>query len=230
MADLEVLLQHGWALDSSMWRNWTNLSKQLSPAIQIRTADRGYFSSALINQSFFKDGNRKIVVAHSLGLHLIPESQLANSDLLVIIGSFVHFHDGTDRESRVSRLAVRRMLQKLEREPHQVVADFYENCGFPENYAAAQISRLQNLLLLKGDLELLDQSKLDPNCLLKPREVLILHGAQDAIAPSHHAENLKKLRPDSIVAIHSDGTHALPYDHPEWCLQQIESSLLVQRR
>jgi pimeloyl-ACP methyl ester carboxylesterase len=161
---------------------------------------------------------------------LVPESLLDGSDLLVIIGGFVHFHDGTDRDTRISKLAVRRMIQKLDREPKQVVADFYENCGLPENYAAAQVARLKNLALLKSDLELLDQSAFGQKQLLKPKEILILHGEQDSIAPVHHAATLKKLRPDAVVAIHSEASHALPYDYPEWCLQQIESSLMVPGR
>lgn len=198
-----------------------------SPESRTTTPESRTVNSEICNTS---TGRRKILVVHSLGLHLVSESLLDGSDLLVIIGGFVHFHDGTDRDARMSKLAVRRMIQKLDREPQQVVADFYENCGLPENYSAAQLTRLKNLALLKSDLELLDQSALDQKQLLKPKEILILHGEQDSIAPVHHAASLKKLRPDAVVAIHSQASHALPYDYPEWCLQQIESSLMVPGR
>ena len=229
MADMEVLLQHGWALDSTVWSRWADAARQLFPAIRIRSAERGYFSTPSTQPTFSETDCRKILVTHSLGLHLASEGQLEKADLLVIIGGFANFHEGTEKESRLSQIAVRRMLQKLDREPAQVVQDFYVNCGFPEEYGVEKSAQIKNLHLLKGDLELLHRSNINSDWLSRPNEILILHGDQDAIAPPYHALRLKELCKRGTVEVHRQGTHALPYEQPSWCLEQIQKSFMVTR-
>ncbi len=229
MVDMEVLLQHGWALDSTMWSRWTDAQRQSLPAINIKVAERGYFYTPSTQPTFSESDCRKILVVHSLGLHLASKSQLEKANLLVIIGGFANFHDGTEKESRLSQIAVRRMLQKLDREPAQVVEDFYSNCGFPADYGAERLAQLKNLQLLKSDLELLHKSTINSDWLSLPGEILILHGEHDAIAPPYHAQRLKELCKRSTVEVHKQGTHALPYEQPSWCLEQIQKSFMVTR-
>ncbi|CAN5387365.1 alpha/beta hydrolase [soil metagenome] len=229
MADLEVLLQHGWALDSTVWSGWADAARQIVPAINIISAERGYFSTPSTQPTFSENDCRKILVVHSLGLHLASKAQFEKADLLVIICGFANFHDGTEKQSRLSQIAVRRMLQKLDREPVQVVEDFYSNCGFPEAYGAEKSAQLKNFQLLKSDLELLHRSTFNSDWLSLADQILILHGEQDAIAPAYHALRLKELCKRGALEIHKQGTHALPYERPSWCLEQIEKSFMVMR-
>lgn len=227
MADMEVLLQHGWALDSTMWSRWIDAARKREPSINIKVAERGYFSIASLQPAFSENDSLKISIVHSLGLHLASKTHFEKADLLVIIGGFANFHDGTERESRLSQIAVRRMLQKLDREPGQVVQDFYNNCGLSVDYGIEKSEQLKNLQLLKSDLELLHRSTINSEWLTLPREILLLHGEQDTIAPPYHALRLKELCPRGSVRVHKQGTHALPYEQPDWCFEQIQKSLMV---
>lgn len=229
MADLEVLLQHGWALDSTMWGAWVAHARQSDPSINIKLAERGYFSTPPLQPTFSDSNSLRILIVHSLGLHLANRSLFEKADLLVIIGGFAHFHDGTERESRLSQIAVRKMLQKLDREPLQVVEDFHNNCGFPRDYGSEKSALLKNIQLLKSDLELLHRSTINSDWLSLPARVLLLHGEQDTIAPPYHAMRLKELVGRAAVELHMQGTHALPHEQPRWCLDQIHKNLMVAR-
>ncbi|MBS1953487.1 MAG: alpha/beta hydrolase [Cyanobacteria bacterium SZAS-4] len=230
MAELEVLLQHGWALDSTMWSRWIEVARQSDPTINIKVAERGYFCAPSFQPTFSDNDSLKILIVHSLGLHLASKPLFEKADLLVVIGGFANFHDGTERESRLSQIAVRKMLQKLDREPVQVVQDFYINCGFPVDFGSEKSAQLKNLQLIKSDLELLHRSTINANWLSLPSEILLLHGELDTIAPAYHALRLRELCRRGAVEVHNQGTHALPYDQPSWCVNQIQKCLLVARQ
>lgn len=230
MADLEMVLLHGWALDASFWNEWSSLAAQFSASVRLTAAERGYFGSLQIDAEFPRSTGKKVLVTHSFGLHLAPAKLFEEADLLVIISGFAHFHAGSDKESRLSQVAIRKMLQKLGHEPAQVLKDFYRNCALPEEYGVDEISppgKIQ-IELLRADLELLHRSTVKTDWLSRPREVLLLHGQQDKIAPPHHLEDLKSIRPDSRLSTIENASHALPYEYPQWCLQQIHSSLMVK--
>ncbi len=227
---MEVVLQHGWALDSTMWSRWAEIARQFEPTINIKVAERGYFSTPSMQPTFTESVSLKILIVHSLGLHLASRLLFEKANLLVIISGFANFHDGTEKESRLSQIAVRRMLQKLDREPVQVVEDFYHKCGLPIEYGIEKSAQLKNLPLLKGDLELLHRSSINSELLRLPSEILILHGEQDAIAPPYHAMRLREVGMRGAVEVHKQATHALPYEQPSWCFEQIQKSLMVTRR
>ncbi len=231
MPDVEMILLHGWALDASIWRCWSEVAAKMGCNVRIQMPERGYFTDSSFPSSFSPEtgetDTNRILVVHSLALHLASEQLLKEAHLLVIIGGFAHFHDGPERHSKLSRIAVRKMLHKLDNAPAQVLKDFYDNCGFSTEFAQSHIDSIKNSQLVKADLELLNDSSVSPASLLMPEQVLILHGRNDAIAAVHHAEQLRQMRSDSQVRVHESATHALPHDHAEWCLQQVQDCLMV---
>jgi hypothetical protein len=234
MAELEILLHHGWALDSMLWQPWSKCAGELGLHAELKFAERGYFSGHPFQPDFSSNARQKVTVVHSLGLHLVSQTQLQAADVLVIVGGFLNFHDGNERQSRLSQITVRKMLQKLERDPLQVIQDFYLNCGFPEAYykgggEGGDGETLKQDLILK-DLELLNQSTFDAGWLAFPSQILILHGENDAIAPVHHARRLHELCNQSTMRVHPLGNHALPYLQPEWCLNEIRNLCMVPQR
>ncbi|HEY9679684.1 MAG TPA: alpha/beta hydrolase [Drouetiella sp.] len=229
MSDLELIFLHGWALNASTWSQFHPVVAAFGSSLF--TGERGYFFDAPKSPSFTGGASKNVLVTHSLGLHMASEEQLKQADLLVIIGGFMHFHDGDERQAKISRIIVRKMLQKLQQEPERVLEDFYVNCGFPAKF----LSSFKHLHgfdqeLLKNDLELLNESSLDPEKLALPGEVIILQGNMDTIAPPHHAERILKNCRSGKILIHPYGNHALPYEHPEWCLEQINRESVVKRR
>jgi pimeloyl-ACP methyl ester carboxylesterase len=230
MADMEIILQHGWAIDSAMWSQWKESAARIDLKVNFKFAERGYFSLPSIQPVFSGEDKLKVLVVHSLGLHLVSEGQIESSDLLVIVGGFSNFHDGSERESKVSRISVQRMLHKLPLSSDQVIADFYARCGFPSDLLHRDMALPKNLSLIFEDLELLNQSKFNPDWFVLPKDVLILHGENDAIAPVRHARRLTEISKRSSIQIHKDGNHALPYLDPSWCLEKIRAHCLVAQR
>ena len=122
MADVDVVAQHGWGFGAWCWDRWRDV---LPAGFALHCPDRGYFGSPVAVAA-----RPRIVLAHSLGLHLLS-SQLWAADLIVVISGFRSFHSACARQTRRSRRTVEQMLARLEREPAALLADFYARCGAP---------------------------------------------------------------------------------------------------
>ena len=149
MAGVDVVAQHGWGFGAWCWDRWRDV---LPAGFALHCPDRGYFGSAVAVAA-----RPRIVLAHSLGLHLLS-SQLWAADLIVVISGFRSFHSACARQARSSRRTVEQMLARLEREPAALLADFYARCGVPLG------SRWPESLDADGlrcDLQLLQESALE---------------------------------------------------------------------
>lgn len=216
--ELALLCQHGWAFAWSCWRGWESLR---SPPATVAYGCRGYFQAAG-REPFLGEGVRKVIVAHSLGAHLLAAELLAEADLLVLIGGFRHFHGDEARDGVLSRRHLQRMGRRLAEEPAALVADFYRDCQAPFlPPAAAEI----NVARLAADLRLLDGSELDLALLAALPRVLLLHGRQDRIVPWRRAAQLEERLPNATLALAEEGGHGLPFTAAAWCWARITAEL-----
>lgn len=224
MPEVQMILQSGWAIASSMWTPWKVGMADSAANVRIKVNERGYFEKKA-TQALFEDRDSfNILVAHSLGLHFISEAQIEACNLLVVIGGFLHFHNGTERHSRMSHIVIKKMLNKLDSDQASVIADFYRNCGFAQSFIDATAHLPANKDVLKRDLKLLDESVIYPQLLFKKGQpkVLILHGAEDEIVPVHHAREFQTHVKKGIIAVHPTAGHALPHSDADWCLGKIQ--------
>lgn len=220
---IDVILQHGWAFDSSCWRGWLpHLKENPGCEVRIQTADRGYFGEAKEVEPFKNDADScKIVVAHSLGLHLVPEEILKKTDLLVLAGAFSYFHNGDAMEQKRSRRTVNIMLEKLNIDALAVLDDFYSNCYKPLLTSQMLLMRKTdniNVDLLTEDLELLNTNHFDLSKIRQIPNILILQGSEDCIVTPAQSQTLhQELKGSSIVLFEGAG-HSLPLTHvaPAW--------------
>jgi pimeloyl-ACP methyl ester carboxylesterase len=176
---------------------------------RLRCPDRGYWGQ---QTALGESGGGSIVVAHSLGLHLLQPKVIAAAELVVLLGAFRSFHPEGQHAARRSRRAVERMLARLDCEPKALLGDFYERCFAPAE-SAMEVPGIPNVRLLRTDLELLQASVLDLTGLRKAARVLLLHGCQDRIAPLERAEQLHRLLPNSALCTFEGAGHALPLTH-----------------
>ncbi len=176
--------------------NWT---APLTPFLY----NRGYTGEP----TGFPENPPRRIVAHSFGLHWIPERFFSEIDVLVIVSGFVELK---------ARAAMRAMGTGLKTDPHKVLREFHKACGLPQQ-EAAQI----DAALLAEDLERLSTSVFDPALLASVPHCIVLHGNEDAIVsidaslkiPTHHRHCV------------AHAGHALPYTHPELCQWLIEQTL-----
>jgi pimeloyl-[acyl-carrier protein] methyl ester esterase len=231
--NFEWILQHGWGFDGSAWREWTaRLAEDNSRKHIVHVAERGYFGDAEVKPSFSQEKTFKVVVAHSLGLHLLNERVLPEADLIVLVSSFVAFHSDSDEESRRSRKLVSRMLKKLTTEPETVLADFYKNCYSPFSDHTSVLpgdgSKL-NVDLLLSDLKLLDEHVFTVGSLPCDATLLVLHGDKDQIVDVEAIDEIRTVRPVNRCITISGAGHALPFTHAEACLMAISNELAQSR-
>ena len=124
MAGVDVVAQHGWGFGAWCWDRWRDV---LPAGFALHCPDRGYFGPAVAVAA-----QPRIVLVHSLGLHLLSP-QLWAAELIVVLSGFRSFHSPCARQARRSRRTVEQMLARLEREPAALLADFYARCGAPSD-------------------------------------------------------------------------------------------------
>ncbi|MDE2813566.1 MAG: alpha/beta hydrolase [Gemmatimonadota bacterium] len=211
MAVVDVVAQHGWGFGAWCWDRWRDV---LPANFVLHCPDRGYFGPAVAVAA-----RPRIVLAHSLGLHLLSPQLWATAELIVVISGFHSFHSPCDRQARRSRRTVEQMLARLEREPAALLADFYARCGAPSDNRWSGAIDADSL---RRDLQLLQESVLELAAIPAAAQVLILHGNRDRVVPVERAEELRELLPNSALAIVAEAGHALPLTHARVCWERVE--------
>ena len=210
MAVVDVVAQHGWGFGAWCWDRWRDV---LPTNFALHCPDRGYFGSAVAVEV-----QPRIVLAHSLGLHLLSP-QLWAAELIVVLSGFRSFHSPCVRQARRSRRTVEQMLVRLEREPAALLADFYVRCGSPSEGHWPEPIDVDGL---RRDLQLLQENVLELAAIPAAAQVLILHGSRDRVVPVERAEELRELLPNSALAIVAEAGHALPLTHARACWERVE--------
>ena len=210
MAVVDVVAQHGWGFGAWCWDRWREV---LPPGFALHCPDRGYFGPAVEVAV-----QPRIVLAHSLGLHLLSP-QLYAAELIAVFSGFRSFHSPCARQARRSRRMVEQMLARLECEPAALLADFYARCGAPSD---SRFPWTIDAASLRRDLQLLQESVLELSAIPAAAQVLILHGSRDRVVPVERAEELHELLPNSTLAIVAEAGHALPLTHVRACWERVE--------
>ena len=211
MAVVDVVAQHGWGFGAWCWDRWRDV---LPAGFALHCPDRGYFGPAVEVAA-----QPRIVLAHSLGLHLLSPQLCAAAELIVVISGFRSFHSACARQARRSRRTVEQMLARLEREPAALLADFHTRCGTPSDNRWSGTIDADGL---RRDLQLLQESVLELAAIPATAQVLILHGSRDRVVPVERAEELRELLPNSALAIVAEAGHALPLTHARACWERVE--------
>lgn len=215
VANAEFYFVHGWGCDSRLWDGWATFTKADAPVYKF---DRGYFNGPEKVFSLAQSSLSKILITHSLGLHLIPVDAFKQIDLLVLISSFRYFHEEQAHE-KVSKKSIRLMKQRLLTDPQGLLDDFYLNCGLNKQ-RARHLSDL-NSELLHDDLLFLDRNQINLAELLQVKQILLLHGACDRIVSLEHSKRLNKLLPNSKLLVNESAEHGLPATDAQWCINAI---------
>jgi pimeloyl-[acyl-carrier protein] methyl ester esterase len=225
----EVIAYHGWAFDRHCWQPWQ--AKFAEQGIPLKAFDRGYFG-APTQPSFEQAQSKKIILAHSYGLHLCPAQQLRLADLLIVFGGFDRFHPQEHKAQRRSQRILQHMISQFGLAPETVLQAFWQNCGLPPGQWLDPSAKV--LQPLAHDLLDLDHSLLCIEFLARRPKILVIHGRDDAIAPlsqgqdlakalSHKALSNKALSNNAqfIELIDLPGPHALPFVQLEECWQVL---------
>ena len=108
----QIISQHGWGLDQSMWNK---VKEEFIRQNWIwQDNNRGYYSDPHVKVNWIKDdseNNKKVVICHSLGIHLIGKEILREASHIVLINSFYNFIP-SNNESKITMRTLLRMEKK----------------------------------------------------------------------------------------------------------------------
>jgi len=211
----QVIAAHGWAGDATVWRAWQRRFE--AEGWHWDALERGYGQREPHRPAWREQPGRRLVIAHSLGIHLLPESVLQRADTVVSLAGFAAFVPA-GAAGRALAVALKGMASRLgTAEEAGMLRKFLTRCASP-----LPLSALPNNPLLQGldppgrqrlqqDLTLLQQCRDLPEGWPKAAKVLLVQGEQDAIVcPESRAQLLQALnveRTDHVFR--PDEGHAL---------------------
>ena len=183
----EIISQHGWAFDSTLW---TELRKIYIDSSWIwQDSERGYFNRALVSPKWINNSHnqKKVIIIHSLGIHLIDKNILLNASHAIFINSFYNFIPKNKDRKLIVR-ALEKMNNKFNNlEIKFMLNEFYKNSFLPNkidlNYKKAISIKFDNANIsnLKNDFKKLSIQDKPPLLVSKNCNVLIIKSSDDLI-------------------------------------------------
>ncbi|MFM7315249.1 MAG: alpha/beta hydrolase [Cyanobium sp.] len=181
----QVIAMHGWSGVASNWDPWRQAFT--TRGWHWQSGERGY-GAATPQIPDWSDRGRRVVIAHSMGVHLLPAERLAEAEAVVLLASFGRFvppgAPGRRLRSALEAMATqlqdaasaREMLRSFQREaaapePEELV---------PPGAAAGPLGEPQRQCL-RDDLQRLGRTDGLPDGFPTGIPVLSVEAAQDRI-------------------------------------------------
>ena len=211
----QVIAAHGWAGDATVWRGWQRRFEALG--WHWDAVERGYGQREPHQPTWTGQPGKRLVIAHSLGMHLLPENILRRADAIVSLAGFAAFVPA-GAAGRALAVALKGMASCLgTADESGMLRKFLTRCASP-----LPLSALPSHALLQGlhppgrrrlqqDLALLQHCRDLPEGWPEQARVLVVQGEQDAIvcpeARTHLLQALDATQTDHVLR--PDQGHAL---------------------
>ncbi|MDA1246463.1 MAG: alpha/beta hydrolase [Cyanobacteria bacterium] len=204
---------HGWAGDAQVWEPFHHTWSAHGWAWQC--GERGYSGQAPRSVDWQNDQGLKLVIAHSLGPHLLPDAVLAQADAVVLLASFGMFVPGGAGGGRL-RSAIAAMTSQLSGpEASTMLETFMERAAAPQSTSllppgiAAFPLDASGRQRLAQDLKLLAATAGLPPCFPLQARVLIVEGGEDQILNPQARHQLRCLLPAADTLVLAGVGHCL---------------------
>jgi len=204
---------HGWGLSSQFWG-----PVNLGSSWKTYVFDRGYFGDQLMFENLPKVD---LIVAHSYGLHWVPEHLLESCHGIIALNTFRKFIPPTKLEGVKTRRVLQKMNSAFQENPHLVLEQFYTNVfnPFPVTFPVPDF--IHHSLLLH-DLNSMAEKELILKESLKDKKWLIINSANDSILGNTKRDDwdIPKMSLKSKTIV--NGSHAV------WVTNQQETILSIR--
>lgn len=205
---------HGWASDARCWAPWIAATAQLQWLWQC--GERGY-GQLKPKEPIGRDSSeryaRRLVIAHSLGPHLLAPAVLAQADIVVLLASFGAFVP-PGRPGRRVRAALAGMAEKLrdESEARVMLRKFLANAARPQSpdlLPPGPADGALHVQRLREDLQILSACQGLPPGFPQNAPVLVIEAEQDNIVSPEARAMLREALPHAEVISMPGAGHTL---------------------
>ena len=196
----QVITQHGWGLDQSFWDSYKDEFQKNGWHWQDN--ERGYFSKNVTQSKWIKNNFNdqiKMVLCHSLGLHLIQRNLLDEATHIVFINSFINFLPSGKKRDLVYK-SLKRMEKKIKSFEAEIMLKEFIRRSFSPNNMTINFKNMfyKNLECLNNNLLLSDLKKLytDTNSFEsfeKNCNVIVINSKNDLILDQDSSNNFIEL-------------------------------------
>ncbi|BEV36638.1 alpha/beta hydrolase [Synechococcus sp. M16CYN] len=204
----QILAMHGWAGHAGQWNNWQYQLEQHHRHMLI--GERGYTNAAPTVPHWDSKPGPRVVIAHSLGLHLLPASLLNEATALILLGCFAAFVP-KGRAGRSVLAGLKGMRAALGSEGElAMLRRFLEKTAQPLPLSSCPPSPLLHGISLEGrqrlrnDLSLLETCHNLPKGWPEKAHVLVIRGEQDAVVQASIHKQLLDQIGLQVEMVHND--------------------------
>ncbi len=207
---------HGWGRDARTWDDWREVTQPLG--WQWQTGERGYGELAprIPRWPESERGRPRLVLARSLGPHLLPAEVLREAGAVVLMASFAQFVP-PGRGARRVRAALAGMASCLEDKDkaRTMLRNFLIKVAAPQSAALLRGGPADGPLedehraRLREDLGLLQSTRGLPAGFPSGARVLIVEAEEDRIVEPEARGMLREDLPDADVITLPGVGHAL---------------------
>jgi pimeloyl-[acyl-carrier protein] methyl ester esterase len=209
---LHLIAMHGWAGDQ---RGWAPLSAASEMQGWLwNNGERGYGALPPAMPTWAA-GRRRVLVVHSLGLHLVPEQLLAAAEAVVLLASFGRFVPQGAAGRRL-HAALSGMTTSLEGpDAEAMVCAFLTRAADPTPVDVASMGIADGPLSptgrqrLRADLDLLAATAGLPPAFPRQARVLIVEAGNDRIVVPEAREQLRDALPSADLLHLAAAGHCL---------------------
>ena len=202
----QIISQHGWGLDQSMWNK---VKEEFIRQNWIwQDNNRGYYSDPHVKVNWIKDdsdNNKKVVICHSLGIHLIGKEILREASHIVLINSFYNFIP-SNNESKITMRTLLRMEKKINSGEVRFMLEEFISRSFMPNQVDIKFksifnlkSKQINLKNLLKDFQKLYLQKSTFSLFSKNTDILVIKSKNDLILKDYASDEFVYLLNNSQI-------------------------------
>ena len=210
---MQLIAMHGWAGDAQGWEPFHSAWRARGWSWQ--GGERGYGGQAPRPVAWRSGQGLKLVIAHSLGPHLLPAAVLAQADAVVLLASFGRFVPEGPSGRRLRSALAAMASQLAGPEASTMLQTFMERAAAPQPASLLPPGIANSSLaasgrqLLAEDLNMLAATAgLPPGFPLQAR-VLIVEGSEDQIVGPQSRQQLRNLLPAADTLVLAGVGHCL---------------------
>ena len=196
----QVITQHGWGLDHNVWIKLKN--KFIQNDWLWQDNERGYYSALSNRVNWIKedsDKTIKVVLCHSLGIHLIEKKILKEATHIVLINSFNNFIPNNN-ESKITIKSLKRMEKKINSKEIKLMLEKFITKSFKPNEIDQDFSSIFqsnlneiNINLLLEDFQKLYSRYKTFSLFKKNTDVLMIKSKNDQILKEYACDEFVEL-------------------------------------